>query len=421
MLSAMFQRISGQEPPKARIIKRSAITAGAGLPRLLRRVMRGGGLMAGALMLAACDPGTSTGPSTGPIIDPAQPVNVALLVPGPSDDANLSWLSRSLSNAARMAAADSQGANIDLRIYNAGSDAGTAVARAQEAVSAGAKIIVGPLHGEAANAVGNAVSGDGINVLTFSNNPDIAGGNVFLLGNTFDNTANRLVHYATSQGRKRFVVVAEDDLAGQVGARSIKAAIARTRGAALVGEMPHQVSRGGIDGVVPSIAAAAKSGQADTIFMTANNDAVLPYMSEALREAGVNQTGAQLMGLTRWDQPAERLALPGLQNGWFATPDKTRLDAFEARYRAAYGEAPHPLAGLAYDGVSAVAAGVRAGKRNALTTAGLTQKAGFQGVNGVFRFNRDGTNSRALAVATIRNQQLVILDPAPQGTSGYGF
>lgn len=397
-----------------------AIPALGGLRRLARLALAG----VAALALAACQPvppGTGSGPSRGPVVDPSQPVAVALLVPGGTGDANLEWLSRSLSNAARMAAGDAQGAHIDLRVLPVGTDAGTAAARAQEAVGAGAKVVIGPLHAESANAVGAAVAGQGINVLTFSNNPEVAGGNVFLLGNTFDNTAQRLVRFALSQGKRRFIVVSENDLAGQIGARAIKAAIARNRGAVLVGDMPHAVSQAGVAGVVPGIAAAATAGQTDAVFLTANNDAVLPYMSQLLRDAGVNPGNAQLLGLTRWDQPAERLTLPGLQEGWFATPDIGRVRAFEARYRAAFGEAPHPLAGLAYDGVSAVAAGLRAGRRDAVATSGLTQRAGFQGVTGVFRLNRDGSNTRALAVATIRGGQLVVLDPAPQGTSGAGF
>ena len=401
-----------------------AVPALAGLARRTGRAARMAAAGLAALALAACQPGgleTASGPSRGPAVDPSQPVTMALLVPGGTGDANLEWLSRSLSNAARMAAGDAQGARVDLRILPVGTSAGTAAARAQEAVAGGAKIIIGPLHADAANAVGAAVAGQGINVLTFSNNPEVAGGNVFLLGSTFDNTAQRLVGFALSQGKRRFVVVSENDLAGQIGARAIKAAIARNRGAVLVGDMPHAVSQAGVAGVVPGIAAAATAGQLDVVFLTANNDAVLPYMSQLLRDSGVNPGNARLMGLTRWDQPAERLALPGLQDGWFATPDMARVRAFEARYRAAFGEAPHPLAGLAYDGVSAVAANLRAGRRDAVTTAGLTQRAGFQGVTGVFRLNRDGSNTRALAVATIRGGQMVTLDPAPQGTSGAGF
>ena len=61
------------------------------------------------------------------MIDPSQPVQVALLVPGGSGDPNYDYMSRSMANAARMAVADAQGARIDLRVYESGDDAGQAV------------------------------------------------------------------------------------------------------------------------------------------------------------------------------------------------------------------------------------------------------------------------------------------------------
>jgi hypothetical protein len=109
-----------------------------------------------------------------------------------------------------------------------------------------------------------------------------------------------------------------------------------------------------------------------------------------------------------------------LAEGWFAIPDQGLQRQFEARYAQAYGEAPHQLASLSYDGIAAIASLTRAGKRNALTTTGLTQRAGFSGVAGVFRLNRDGTSQRSLAVGTIRDKKLVILDPAPRNTRGFG-
>ncbi|UXU74081.1 MULTISPECIES: penicillin-binding protein activator [unclassified Paracoccus (in: a-proteobacteria)] len=386
----------------------------------LRRPFARIGAVVAALTLAACEPVEmgASGPQTGQVIDPAQPVPVALLVPGGNSD--LDWLARSLTNSARMAAADAQGARIDLRVYNAGSDPGVAVAQANLAADEGAKIILGPLFADSANAVGNAMAPRGINVLSFSNNPDIAGGNVFVLGNTFDNVANRLVRYAVQNGKRRILTVAEDDTAGQVGARAIQRAIA-ANGATLAGSAVHPVSKTGIDGVVPNVAQAALSGNVDAVFMTANQGAVLPYLTDKLADAGVTSARVQMMGLTRWDQPAARLQLRGVQGGWFALPDTALRGQFDQRYRSAYGETPHDLGPLAYDGVAAIAALVRAGKRNALTTTGLTQRAGFAGVNGAFRLNRDGTNERALAVATVRNNQVVIVDPAPRSFGGFGF
>ncbi|SET47002.1 penicillin-binding protein activator [Paracoccus homiensis] len=393
-------------------------------PTWLRRAALRAGAVMSAFVIAACQPtggsDIAAGPETGQLIDPSQPVQVALLVPGGTGAPNVEWLARSLKNSARMAATDAQGATIDLRIYDTGADSAQAVAQANAAADAGAKIIIGPLYAEAANAVGNAIAPRNINVLSFSNNSEIAGGNVFILGNSFANVADRLVGYGVKQGKKNVYVVAENDVAGQIGGRAIETAIARN-GARLAGRSNHAVSVSGIDAVTPQITAAAASGKVDAIFMTANNQAVLPYLTEKLTAAGINSQVSQFMGLTRWDEPASRISLAQLQNGWFAIPDQGLKQQFEARYRAAYGEEPHELAGLAYDGVAAVASLVRAGKRNAVTSTGLTQSSGFSGVNGVFRLRNDGTAQRALAVAAIRGNQVVILDPAPKGFGGYGF
>lgn len=398
----------------------SSILLGRPADLLRRPLMRAAALVA-AVALAGCQPiePTATGPQTGPLIDPAQPVQVALLVPGGSGDPNYDYMARSMANAARMAVADAQGARIDLRIYESGDDAGQAVAMANRAVTEGAKVIVGPLHGESANAVGNAVKGR-VNVLSFSNNADIAGGNLFVMGNTFGNTADRLVSYGVRKGLRRFLIVHENDPAGQIGGAAIEGAIARNR-ATMAGKTAHGLSRAEMDSIAPTIAQAAAANQAQAIFLTGNNAAVLPEITAALARVGLTGQAIQMMGLTRWDVPSERASLPQLQNGWFAVPDLARIAEFNARYRAAYGETPHEFATLAYDGVSAIAANVRAGRKNAVTTAGLTQGAGYAGIQGAFRLRPDGSNQRQLSVATLQGGRLVIVDPARRSFGGFGF
>jgi hypothetical protein len=140
-----------------------------------------------------------------------------------------------------------------------------------------------------------------------------------------------------------------------------------------------------------------------------------------LPAAGVRNSTSQFIGLTRWDIPAQTLALPGIQGGWFALPDPGASAAFAARYSAAYGERPLDIAGLAFDGIAAVGSLVKSGRANALTGAALTQGAGFRGATGIFRLRSDGTNQRGLAVATIRNNQVVLLEAAPQAFGGAGF
>lgn len=371
-----------------------------------------------AFALAACEPGAIG--SSGPRVDTSAPVTVALLVPGGSGQAGNDLIARSLENAARLAVSDLQGVRIDLRVYSTAGQPEAAAAAASRAVADGARIILGPVYAEAAAAAGNAVAARGVSVLSFSNNAAVAGGNVFVLGPTFENTANRLLRYAALNDRGRVMVIHEETAEGRVGLEAIRAAAAQS-GIALAATEGFAFSQQGVVDALPRLAETARNSGAQSIFFTANTAGALPLLTQLLPENRVGPDQFQFIGLTRWDIPAATLQLRGVQGGWFAMPDPALMAQFEARYETAYGTAPHPIAGLAYDGIAAIGALLSTGAPDALSRASLTRSAGFAGVSGVFRFNPNGTNTRGLAVATIQNNEVVILDPAPRSFAGPGF
>ena len=371
--------------------------------------------------VAACEPiPVSNGVGGGMRVDPTKPVTVALLVPGGSGVESDSFLASNLENAARMAIADLQGVQIDLRVYNTGASPEQAATVATQAVNDGAKIILGPLYAEAANAAGIAVANRGVNVLAFSNNSSIAGNNVFVLGPTFDNTANRLVSYAGTKGIQNFSIVHGDDLQGAVGRDAIANAV-RNGGKTVGSVQSYPMTQQGIISAAGPIANSIRSSGSQAVFLTGGVNADLPLIATALPEQGIDPAVTQYIGLTRWDVTPQALALPGLQGGIFAMPDTQMISLFESRYAAAYGQNPHPLAGLAFDGIAAIGALLAQGNPEALSVAGLTQSQGFQGTQGVFRLLPNGTNQRALAIAQIQNNQVVILEPAPRSFAGLGF
>jgi ABC-type branched-subunit amino acid transport system substrate-binding protein len=374
-----------------------------------------------AMALAACDPAAmgSLANTGGAKIDTDAPVPVALLIPR-GGSASDELLAKNLENAARLAMRDLGGVEVDLRVYDTAGNAATAASAATKAVNDGAKIILGPVYGEAANAAGVAVAKQGVNVLSFSNNPTIAGGNVFVLGPTFGNTANRLVRYGKRNGKDRIVILHSQDVAGQLGRNAIQQAIS-ANGATLSGTVDYALSQESVIASVPRVKSTMDASGANALFLTTSSASALPLFAQLLPEAGVSAANTQYIGLTRWDIPPQTLDLPGVQGGWFALPDPSASGAFRQRYSAAYGSDPHPLAGLAFDGIAAVGALAKSGKATALTGASLTQGAGFRGATGIFRLRKDGTNERGLAVATIRDKAVVVVENAPQSFGGAGF
>ncbi len=366
--------------------------------------------------LSACDMSL---PGGGPILNNTRAVPVALLVPKSSP--NGAELAQSLENAAWLAVQDlGDTVDIELKVYDTGGTPQGAEVAARAALADGAKIFVGPLFAESANVAGQLAASRGVNVLSFSNNPTIAGGNVFILGNTFQNTADRLVRYAALQGKGDIYIVHAQDPAEQLGADSIQRAVL-ANGGRIAGVSSFPLSQQGVIDAIPDIARNYRESGATSVFLTSGNSGALPFVSELLPENGIDAETAQVIGLQRLDVPSSALSLKGLQGAWFATPSPGLVQQFNNRYAAAYGAQPNPVAGLAYDGIAAIGALVAQGDSDALTAQSLTQGAGFRGVNGPFRFLRNGTNERGLAVAQIQNNQVIVIDPAPRSFGGAGF
>ena len=157
----------------------------------------------------------------------------------------------------------------------------------------------------------------GVNVLAFSNNAAIAGGNVFVLGQTFDNTARRLAGYAVRNGKSKVLIVHDRNVAGEVGKAAIERGVA-SAGGSVVGVTSYEFSQNGIVQAASGIVSTAKSSGATALFLTADTAGALPLLSQLLVDNGIDRTTTQFIGLTRWDIPPATLALPGVQGGWFA-------------------------------------------------------------------------------------------------------
>src|SRR6056297_1438719 len=180
-----------------------------------------------------------------------------------------------ISRAPRLAVSDLDGVRIDLRVYGTAGQAAKAQQAALNAVSDGARIILGPLHAESANAVAVAMAPRDVNVLAFSNNATIAGGNLFVLGNTFDNTADRVLSYARRNGKSNVLIVSSDNLAGQIGQEAISRAAA-ANGMTVAGRVGYNFSQEGVVGAVPRVTSTARQTNADTLMLTSNTAGALP-------------------------------------------------------------------------------------------------------------------------------------------------
>ncbi|WP_112320489.1 penicillin-binding protein activator [Oceanibium sediminis] len=365
-----------------------------------------------ALATAACAP---MGPGGGGAVDPDAPVEIALLVPLGSSDPQREGLGQGLANAAELARQDVRDVDLRITVHPTGGTPEQARAAASAAVEAGADVVLGPLFSDSTIAAAPVAQGAGLQVLSFSNNPDVAGGNVFLLGTSFRTAAERIAGYTIAQGLTQVAIVHPEGAEGELARQAVADAVARA-GGTVVGSAGYPLSVQGITENMPAIARQVRGSGANVVVLTDGPTGGLAFVAETLRGLGVRQQAVQFAGLQRWDTSPQTLSQPALDRGWFPAPDPATAGAFAGRYEAAYGAAPHPLAGLGYDGIAAIAALVaeaRAeGSSDPFSTTRLTKPSGFAGALGIFRFNGDGTGDRALAVFAVTDDTALPIDPA---------
>ena len=368
-------------------------------------------------VLAACQPGPV---GQGPSVATGSSAKVALLVPEGSGDPRQDALARNLVQAARLAIDDLDNSDrIELLVFPTAGNPDQATAAVQDAAAQGAHIILGPLYSGTTEAAGKEAARHGLKLLSFSNNTTVAGGNVFLLGNTFENAADVLVEHAVKQGFTRIAVVAAQNTSGDLAIAAVSSA-AHTRGATVASVATYERTANGVIDAMPSIKLSILESGAQAIILDADAAGALPIFAELLPESGPDPAEIQYIGLTRWDIPPATLRLSALQGGWFARTDRELYDYYVRNFVITYDEKPHPLAGLAYDGMTAIGTLLQTGGRAPFSASNLTRENGFSGVHGVFRLNSNGTVWRRPAVAEIQDGEVVHVDPVEIETVGTG-
>jgi branched-chain amino acid transport system substrate-binding protein len=387
------------------------------------RVRRSAGMLAIlGVVLAGC--AGQSGPSFGPIFsdqppEPASPppqpplgnpagVRVALILPL-SASGNAGAAAQSMRNAAELALAEFANPNIQLIVKDDGGTAHGAQAAAEQALTEGAEIVLGPLFSHGVAAAGQTTRNRGVPMIAFSTDANVAARGVYLLSFLPETDVERITDYTVASGRKSFIALLPDTAYGTVVEAHLKQVVA-TRGGRIVAleHYPNDPAR--MAEVVRRVAPAAR--QADAVFIADAAD-VTPQIVQQLANNGVSPRRLKFVGTGLWDD-AKLFNDPNLVGAWFAAPDSARFRDFARRYRARFGSDPARTASLAHDAVSLVAALVKTQGPDRFSERVLTNPVGFDGIDGIFRFRSDGTSDRGLAVMEIQRGAARTISPAPK-------
>ena len=356
----------------------------------------------GALALASCQTGPrgpiEPGPTEPPPIADAQFNRVAVIVPLTGPDGPVGT---SISNAAKLALLDTGEKSLRISVYDSAGPGGAAAA-AERAVAEGGRLILGPLLAEDVRAAAPVARRAGVPVIAFSNDEGVAGNGVYIMGFTPDQSIGRIVSFSRSKGSNSFAALMPTGLYGQRATQALLGAVRKSGGRVAAIET--------YDRSKASIAAAARRLNAKGAF-----DAVLIGDSSrmAALAAPVLKAGPRRLGTELWGTDRTIGTTASLRGAWFAAAPDAQFDKLVVRYRGRYGKTPYRLASLGYDSVLLA---VRSARNwpigRAFPAKGLIDKEGFAGVDGNFRFSRDGIAERLLEVRQVTPAGTTVVSPA---------
>lgn len=364
--------------------------------------------LAGCQVVPKTGPAPST-PSSGPAVPSGSALptdqtrhRVALLLPMTGRNGEVG---QALANAANMALLDTNAANLRITTYDTAIDPAGA---ASKAVADGNKLILGPLMAQNIAAIAPPARAAKVPIISFSNDSRAASKNVYVMGHIPEQSISRTVAYARTRGANRFGAVIPNGQYGDRAASALNNALA-AYGGSLAGA--ERYARGNT-----SIANAAQRlrsrGGYDTVL-------IADGANLATRAAAEIRTGRdgniRILGTELWGGEGTLASSSAMRGAIFSAVSDGRFKRFSSSYENRFGRKPFRVSSLGYDAVLLTLRVARDWKvgRN-FPAKQLREEDGFVGVDGAFRFKKDGVIERALAVVEVRDGNFATVDAAPK-------
>lgn len=328
---------------------------------------------------------------------------VALLVPLTGGNGGVG---QSIANATHLAVLDTR--NDRIRITNYDTNLGAAAA-ARRAIADGNKLILGPLLADDVRAVAPIARAAGVPLIAFSNDTSVAGDGSYVMGYAPAESIARVVSFARGKGLTSFAGLVPNGLYGERASTALLRAV-EAAGGQVVTLQTYDRAPGSITAAITRM---SKNSSYQAVLI-ADSGGTAAVAVPILRKNG--GATAQILGTDLWNAESAITSAPALNGAWFASVSDNLYRQYAVKYRARFGVAPYRLSSLGYDAVLLTVRIMRDWAIGApFPTNRLDDRGGFAGIDGAFRFGRDGVAERALEVQEIRAGATTAVSPAPTG------
>lgn len=325
-------------------------------------------------------------------------IRVALLLPlaasGPAGER-----AKKVRDGAALAMSDLGSDLLTLQIADTAGDEARATKLANEAISAGSRLLIGPSEPGAIVRLASMTGPSRPVVLSLSEHSAGSPG-VYAMQLSEADSAAAGAGAVAAQGARKFVLIVAEGGSPKLIERRVANAVSAYGGSVAV-TVTYRPSPEGAATAAKEAAALVSDPDAIVVATGGVNPALLV---ETLRQSGVLKGGVKLVGTNRW--PDFKLDDPALQGAHMAVLEASDTAPLSARFRSSYGYEPDVNVAIGYDSV-ALAAGVA----SAMGPKGFTRQVfenpqGFRGSTGRFQFRSDGGADRSVAVYQLTGGKL---------------
>lgn len=305
----------------------------------------------------------------------------------------------SLLNAAQLAIFDMGVQNIELLPVDTTGTRKGAFDAAQNAISRGADILIGPLFAEDVKAV-SSLSSSSRPIIGFTTDWTASNRNTFIMGFLPHAQVERVLSYEARRGKKNFAFIVPQTEYGRLisasGQRLLKA---------------YNLPPAKIANTADELLSVLRSGQQiDSVLI----GFAAPEASKIARSIQTTPKRLQILGTGLW-QEHSAVNYPSLNGSLYASPSPNYKRQFEQNYRRNFGRSPQTLSSLGYDATALVISLTKLGKKP--TSQALTSPEGFNGLDGAFKFRPDGLVERSLAIIKMNNGSRQVLEESSRNLS----
>ncbi len=348
------------------------------------------------------------------------PVKVGILLPLTGQNKRLG---DAMLKAAQMALFDIGHSNLELIPRDTKGTPEGARAATKSAIDGGAQLILGPVFAASVRAAKPIAGSARINMIAFSTDWTLAGGNTYIMGFLPFDQVERITEFAGRSGIARVGVLAPETSYGRLVGESFRNAAPRNN-IAITQTVNFPANSTNLAPIVRSFTRFDEREAAGVLTKTPFDAVLMPVGSQEARAIGSLLTHYELpprsvrrLGTGLMDE-ASLASEANLEGTWFAAPSPNSRKNFENRFISTYGTRAPRLSSLAFDATALAAVlakrGLTAHGRPSFDHGSIRNPNGFSGLDGIFRFRPNNTAERGLAVLEFRGGQITVIDEAPK-------